>query len=79
MPQLLTGNEFYKQVVEYEANQVQEQMEKESRANMYVIAMEEWTKVDKEHQERNRQKEEEWKKALTEWEAERDLAKVEHC
>ncbi|PBK88638.1 hypothetical protein ARMGADRAFT_882527, partial [Armillaria gallica] len=30
MPQLLTGNEFYEQVVEYEANQVQEQTEKES-------------------------------------------------
>ncbi|PBK94188.1 hypothetical protein ARMGADRAFT_927442 [Armillaria gallica] len=30
MPQLLTGNEFYEPVVEYEANQVQEQMEKES-------------------------------------------------
>ncbi len=79
MPQLLTGNEFYEQVVEYKANQVQEQTEKETRANMYVIAMEEWTKADKEHQECNRQKEEEWRKALIEWEAERDLAKAEHC
>ncbi|PBK94187.1 hypothetical protein ARMGADRAFT_1029344 [Armillaria gallica] len=41
--------------------------------------MEEWTKADEDRQECNRQKEEEWRKALTEWEAERDLAKVEHC
>ncbi len=86
MPQLLTGNKFYEQVVKYEANQVQEQTEKEShcaekesQANMYVIAIGEWTKADEEHQEHSRQKEEEWRKALTEWEAERDLAKAEHC
>ncbi|PBK77859.1 hypothetical protein ARMSODRAFT_839605, partial [Armillaria solidipes] len=85
MPQLLTGNEFYKQVVEHEANQDQEQTEKEShhaekesRANAYVIAMGEWTKADEEHQEHNRQKKENWRKALMEWEVERDLAKAEH-
>lgn len=58
MPQLLTGNDFYTKVVEYEESVSHEEAEKETRcvnkesqANALTKAMEEWKITDKEWQE----------------------------
>ncbi len=58
MPQLLTGNDFYTKVVEYEESVSREEAEKETRrvnkesqVNALTKAMEEWKIVDEEQQE----------------------------
>ncbi len=84
MPQLLTGNDFYTKVVEYEESVSREEAEKETRrvnkesqVNALTKAMEEWKIADEERQERNKAKEDEWKEAVAKWEQERTQARAE--
>ncbi|PBK91249.1 hypothetical protein ARMGADRAFT_858003, partial [Armillaria gallica] len=77
MPQLLTGNDFYTKVVQYEESVSRKEAEKEtwhvnkeSQVNALTKAMEQWKIADEEWQEQNKAKEDEWKEAVAKWEQE---------
>ncbi|KAG2100717.1 uncharacterized protein F5147DRAFT_581931, partial [Suillus discolor] len=80
MPRLLTSDEVFKQVLQYQEHQQAKAAEKETRKaarEARTREMEVWMQEDEVRKSRNKAKTEQWKVAVKEWEAERVLAKQE--
>ncbi|KAI6019098.1 hypothetical protein EDC04DRAFT_2576127 [Pisolithus marmoratus] len=79
LPRLLTGNEFYSRVVEFERSAADEELERRSRQKRREERAEEmavWKAAEVERRERNKARKLAYKVELATWEVERDAAKL---
>ncbi|KAG2154334.1 uncharacterized protein EDB93DRAFT_1248136 [Suillus bovinus] len=80
MPRLLTSDEVFEKVVQYQEHQQAKAAKKETRKAAREARTQEmtvWIQEDEARKNRNKAKTEQWKVAVKEWEAEQVLAKQE--
>ncbi|KAI8973978.1 hypothetical protein BD414DRAFT_424962, partial [Trametes punicea] len=80
LPRLMTGDKFFSSVVEHNAAQEKEKAEKEARKaekEKHQEALEEWKKLKAAWDKRVEAQRKRYKEALSQWEQEKQLAKLE--
>ncbi|KAG1897137.1 uncharacterized protein F5891DRAFT_889862, partial [Suillus fuscotomentosus] len=80
MPRLLTSDEVFEQVLQYQEHQQAKAAEKETRKaalEARTHKMEVWMQEDEARKNQNKAKTKQWKVAVKEWEAKQVLTKQE--
>ncbi|KAJ8592234.1 hypothetical protein M405DRAFT_695312, partial [Rhizopogon salebrosus TDB-379] len=80
LPRLLSGDEFYERVVEFEEGQTRAATEKRTRAEerkRHAEALADWKKLEGARKVENKARRERYREALQIWQSEKALAKAD--